>query len=914
MELEELKVLISVKTKEATAQLSGIKEKFKNVGQEAVNVTNKINKATSSINPGTQAVKNQMDNLAEKIRLTNAQIDIQKDKLAQLQGQLAGNTGEADRLRARYAEINSILSSTSKTNVADPALIQEQIDLYTRLQELKAKEQKPSSINTAKVREEILKVETRINKLSASADAAKGKLNSLNSKYSSVNNSSQSATTKAGRLSEKIKEINKGLNGLGNSNKNISKMSNGVAMIARQFLTWMVILPFIMKSITALTTFLGQSLVTNNQFSNSLAQIKSNLYTAFMPIYQAILPAINTLMSALSTATAYIASFISSIFGKTFVQSQNAAKGLIQAKTAMGAYGDAAKKAGKETTGALAGFDEINLLNNNKNSGDDSSSKIPQIVSPNIDTSDVQKKTDELANRMKSVLGTIFNPFKEAWARDGNGAMEEFREAVEKSKATLRSFFDMLATPPVQAFLQNIGRLGIALGKLALSIYNNFILPIINWVISIIPSISKGLNPLLDWIVNFINKISDSPGAITGMISVILGLVAGFKAMAIVLQVSKWITTMIVAITELIAGLSTTVLVTTGVIGAIVALVVAFGVLYASNENFRNKVNEVGRAIGEFLSPVFEKLKEVVMDVWNNAIVPLGNALLDIWHMVIEPLSAILKDVFVMAFSAVIEVAKILWKNVLEPLIDFLADIFIKEIQAVIDIYYAWKPAIQTVIDIIMFLWNYALKPLIAFLGSVFLGTFEGVATSIKNIIGDIKTIFGGVIDFIAGVFTGNWSRAWQGVRDIFRGIFGALGDIAKSPLNAVIGLINGAIRGINKISFDVPDWVPSWAGGGKHFGVNLPNIPYLAQGGYVGANDPRLAVIGDNKREGEIVSPESKIYEQTFRAISDALGSRTDSQGGDLTIMIDGSAIGKVALNQLRKMQRSGGITLIPS
>ncbi|WP_420022606.1 hypothetical protein [Clostridium intestinale] len=851
-----------------------------------------------------------MDNLAEKIRLTNAQIDIQKDKLAQLQVQLAGNTGEADRLRARYAEINSILGSTSKTNVADPALIQEQIDLYTKLQELKAKEQKPSSINTAKVREEILKVETRINKLSASADVAKGKLNSLNSKYSSVNNSSQSATTRAGRLSEKIKEINKGLNGLGNSNKNISKMSNGVAMIARQFLTWMVILPLIMRSITALTTFLGQSLVTNNQFSNSLAQIKSNLYTAFMPIYQAILPAINTLMSSLSTATAYIASFISSAFGKTFGQSQNAAKGLIQAKTAMGAYGDAAKKAGKETKGALAGFDEINLLNNDKNSGDDSSSKIPQIVSPNIDISDVQKKTDVLANKMKVILGTMFNPFKEAWARDGNGAMNEFREVVEKSKATLRSFFDMLATPPVQEFLENIGRLGIALGKLALSIYNNFILPIINWVISIFPSISKGLNPLLDWIVNFINKISDSPGAITGMISVILGLVAGFKAMAIVLKVVKWIA----AIIEVIEGLSTTVLITTGVIGAIVALVVAFGLLYASNENFRNKVNEVGRAIGEFLSPVFEKLKEVVLDFWNNALVPLGVALLDIWHMVIEPLSGILKDVFVMAFSAVIEIAKILWKNVLEPLIDFLDDIFVKEIQAVIDIYYAWKPAIQTVIDIIMFLWNYALKPFIAFLVSVFLGTFEGVATSIKNIVGDIKTIFGGIIDFIAGVFTGNWSRAWQGVRDIFRGIFGALGDIAKSPLNAVIGLINGAIRGINKISFDVPDWVPLWAGGGKHFGVSLPNIPYLAQGGYVGANDPRLAVIGDNKREGEIVSPESKIYEQTFRAISDALGSRTDQNGGDLTIMIDGSAIGKVALNQLRKMQRSGGITLIPS
>lgn len=131
-----------------------------------------------------------------------------------------------------------------------------------------------------------------------------------------------------------------------------------------------------------------------------------------------------------------------------------------------------------------------------------------------------------------------------------------------------------------------------------------------------------------------------------------------------------------------------------------------------------------------------------------------------------------------------------------------------------------------------------------------------------------IKKVFDGIIDFIRGVFTGDWKRAWEGVKEIFSGVFNALLTIAKAPLNLLIGLVNGLIdglnfliRGINKIGFDVPDWVPLI--GGKKFGFNLKEIgkiAYLAQGGILQAGQ---AIVGERGPEllsmssqGAIVQP----------------------------------------------------------
>ncbi len=131
---------------------------------------------------------------------------------------------------------------------------------------------------------------------------------------------------------------------------------------------------------------------------------------------------------------------------------------------------------------------------------------------------------------------------------------------------------------------------------------------------------------------------------------------------------------------------------------------------------------------------------------------------------------------------------------------------------------------------------------------------------NVKDIWDSIKRIFDGIIDFIRGVFTGDWERAWNGVKNIFGGIFDGLVALAKSPINRIIGILNGAIAGINtlidglnKIQIKMPDWL-----GGKSFGINIPhipNIPMLAKGGVlssgsaiVGEVGPELLTMSGNK------------------------------------------------------------------
>lgn len=128
---------------------------------------------------------------------------------------------------------------------------------------------------------------------------------------------------------------------------------------------------------------------------------------------------------------------------------------------------------------------------------------------------------------------------------------------------------------------------------------------------------------------------------------------------------------------------------------------------------------------------------------------------------------------------------------------------------------------------------------------------------SIKEVIGGLTQIFGGIIDFISGVFTGNWSKAWNGIKSIFKGVFDALVGIIKAPINGVIGIINGAINGLNSISVDIPDWVPLV--GGTHFGLNIPTIPALAKG----TSDWQGGLVQISERGGEIVDlPKgSRVY-----------------------------------------------------
>ena len=125
-----------------------------------------------------------------------------------------------------------------------------------------------------------------------------------------------------------------------------------------------------------------------------------------------------------------------------------------------------------------------------------------------------------------------------------------------------------------------------------------------------------------------------------------------------------------------------------------------------------------------------------------------------------------------------------------------------------------------------------------------------------------------------------NWNWIVDGIKGVLNKIIGFF----EGFINKIIGGINWLIDQINKVGFDVPDWVPGI--GGKRFGFDLPHVeekhwPRLATGGYVAANTPRLAVIGDNKHEGEIVAPESKIAEAVAVGFAKVLSQMRQSQSG---------------------------------
>ena len=134
-------------------------------------------------------------------------------------------------------------------------------------------------------------------------------------------------------------------------------------------------------------------------------------------------------------------------------------------------------------------------------------------------------------------------------------------------------------------------------------------------------------------------------------------------------------------------------------------------------------------------------------------------------------------------------------------------------------------PVIENIVMVLVNVVATVAPPIIAAVSQIF--------ANISNVVTSLQGVFDGLIQFITGVFTGNWSQAWEGVKQIFGNAFDALVELCKIPINAVIGVINGAIRGINSIvggGVTIPDWLP---GGGGTFSLHLNEIPMLAKGGF---------------------------------------------------------------------------------
>lgn len=184
------------------------------------------------------------------------------------------------------------------------------------------------------------------------------------------------------------------------------------------------------------------------------------------------------------------------------------------------------------------------------------------------------------------------------------------------------------------------------------------------------------------------------------------------------------------------------------------------------------------------------------------------------------------------------------------------------------------------------------LKPVITFVVGTFVKRFKmafrmisgAVSAFVNGVAGFVKGImkvFRGLSDFIAGVFCGNWKQAFNGLKTFFSGWGTAIVALVKTPINAIIGIINGAIAGLNKISIKIPKWVPKF--GGKEFGVNIPTIPMLYKGTNNWPGGPAMV----HDKGGEIIDlPRgSRVYPHDK---SVQMAKSDSKKSGDVKVIIN--------------------------
>lgn len=395
--------------------------------------------------------------------------------------------------------------------------------------------------------------------------------------------------------------------------------------------------------------------------------------------------------------------------------------------------------------------------------------------------------------------------------------------------------------------------------------------------------------------------ISDNKVVITSALS---GIIAGFAVFKVISEwdkIVKAFTLTMKALSVAMSGISVPAL----AIGAIVALLIANIVyLWQTNEGFRNSVIEIWTSIKDFLTKVVTDTWNIIKGIWDkygaeliNNLVGYMKAIQDIilvaWDSVIKPI-----------ISGALEMLSWLWDKHIKNLVTLIGEFVMKLTNAALLI---WSKFIAPIVK--SFVEDFG--PVIVTVISYTLSKFGSWLASMADVFAGLFRMLNGVIDFVMGVFTGNWGKAWNGVKEVFKGVFDSLYGIVKYPLNLIIDAINSVIRGLNSLKINIPA-IPGITQGSS-IGFNIPRIPKLAQGGYIGANSPVLAMVGDNRHEGEIVATESKIYEQTYKAIKDAMGSNSGDKKLVLNINAGNSTIARIVIDSLTEYARQHGELPIP-
>lgn len=274
-----------------------------------------------------------------------------------------------------------------------------------------------------------------------------------------------------------------------------------------------------------------------------------------------------------------------------------------------------------------------------------------------------------------------------------------------------------------------------------------------------------------------------------------------------------------------------------------------------------------------------EKLLPLLMQVVDAILPMLANFLdliIPLAIQIVENILPILINLFGILLPPLIEIVNLILPvliTLLKPIIDMLPTIFnlinpiidacMGLIVPLVELLDEILPPLITIFEYVSKVVLFALQTAFQSMANIIKNVVNIAVTYIQNQINILKNIFNNVIDFVKNVFTGNWRAAFENVKNILSSIFQSMINVVKTPVNAIIGVINGLISGVvsginsvigalNKLQIDVPDWVTEkW--GVESFGFNIspvtaPKIPLLAEGGT--AIEEGAAIVGERGAE----------------------------------------------------------------
>ncbi|MHB8061252.1 MAG: phage tail protein [Ruminiclostridium sp.] len=587
--------------------------------------------------------------------------------------------------------------------------------------------------------------------------------------------------------------------------------------------------------------------------------------SAFISILTPVVQMLNTLVAKLQIAAEYFKAFVEFITG-TKQQAAATTTATTDMSSAVGDTGKAVKKAGKEVKGALGEFDQLNTLTQaTADSAADAAGGISDMGSVGMGDLNLGGNIDIEIDTSK---------------------LEPVKAILEEIKNTALSVKDFFVTnfgPPISTAFQQI------------------LVPLQGWKNALIDTFNdfKSLGePLKQWFVgDFTTSIKTAievaGGVLSGLLDSGLRVFNGIREAA--QPIIEWF------VTDGLPMISQFVTEAIKLFQNIFDNVKRiFDVLW--DQGIQPGLDLVSTMITDTLDIIkgfWEKWGTQIFDKLKETLDNITNTLLQIWETVLQPL-----------WQKIVDTISWLWEKHLKGLIKEVGDFVGKLVTAALDIYNefitplidflvkylgpAWSNIFQTIVDVV--------------------GTTVGIIVDVVK--GIIKAL-GGIIDFIAGVFTGDWKRAWGGIKTFFVGIFDSIVGVFKGAINLIIDGLNFLIGALNTVKFDMPDWVPII--GGKKFGISIPKIPKLANGGLVSA--PTLAMVGDNRNaqsDPEVVSPLSKLQEmlggsnaevvEMLRLILEAI-KRLDRA---MILMVGETELGKVAIDAINQVQRKAGRTLL--